>query len=64
MNVDEARRQCLTVARNRDERLTLRAVADDSDPSIGKRDVGDERRIAAAVIDARVLENRLQQRLA
>jgi hypothetical protein len=64
VNVDEPGCQRLTVARDGDERFALGAVADDGNPAVGYRDVGDERRGSASIVDARVPENCLQQRLA
>ncbi len=64
MDVDEARRERETLARNGDERIALRAVADDGDSALGQRHIGDEWRAAVAIVNAGVPENRVQQRLA
>jgi len=64
MNVDEAGRQRRAVARDRRVGIALGAVADDRDFTAGDGDVGDERRGPAAIVDAGITENCMQQRLA
>jgi hypothetical protein len=64
MHVDEAGRQRLTVARDGNERLTLRAVPDDGDLPVGQGDIGDVRGTPVPVVDVSIKENCVQQRLA
>jgi len=63
MDVDEARRQCESVARNAFVRVAVGEITDRGDAAVGNGDVGGERRVARAVVDPGALEDRPEQRL-
>jgi hypothetical protein len=57
VHVDETGSDGLPASVDRVVRLALRTVANDGDPPLGERQVGDVRRGAASIVDADLPEN-------